>query len=119
MKGGGGRRKYTKKYTQPISEQGSLYGGQGVTTDSCNSIKFETQLQKVTTEIFTVAVGDILSIILKKTELQAVNGAGKVCGSIISSANSRIAECIEKGYAFVAKVKSRSLRVCIVIVQIK
>jgi len=116
--GGGGKRKYIKKYTEPISEQGSLYGGGSATIDSCKSILFNTQLQKVTPAIKALLPNDELSIRNSKSELQAINTSGDVCGSIVSSANPRILECMGRGYSFKSVVNSISGSVCKVTVQI-
>ncbi len=118
MKGGGGRKKYIKTYTRPLTEQGALYGGSGVTTESCKSIKLKTRLLKATPVVSTLTVGDELSIRRVKTELQALNNASKLCGSIVSTLNPKIIECMEKGYSYKAVVSSISGSACDVTVQI-
>lgn len=116
--GGGGKKRYIKKYTSPLTEQGSLYGGSGVTTESCKSIKFNTRLQKPTAVVRTLLVGDELSLRHVNTELQALNTAGQVCGSIVSTLNSKLIECIGKGYSYKAVVYSIAGSACDVTVQI-
>ncbi|HET6995860.1 MAG TPA: hypothetical protein VFI06_12800 [Chitinophagaceae bacterium] len=118
MKGGGGRKRYVKKYTDPITEGGSLYGNQGVTTDSCKTIAFSVRLQKPTTALRTLLPGDELRIRNVKGELQAVSASGELCGSIVSTKNAKIIECMTKGYSYKAVVNSISGSNCNVTVQI-
>ena len=117
MKGGvSGRKKYIKKYTNPISEQGSLYGGEA-TTDSCKSLTAKTNLQKLTPAARSLAVGDELTIAKRRAELLAVNDAGDICGSIASTANASLLECMDKGYTYIAIVKSVSGGIINVVIQ--
>ena len=118
MKGGGGKKKYIKKYTKPVIEGGTLYGGGGSTTDSCKTILFKTRLQKTTSAVTALLPGDELSITNNRGDLQARNSSGNVCGSIVSTQNSRIIECMGKGYIYKAVVNSVSGSNCEVTVQI-
>lgn len=103
MKGGNSRSRYTKVYTEKITES----GGGGGTSDSCKSISFTIQLQKVTSAASLLRVGDELEVKLKKAELLAIDISGIVCGNIISSKNPKLIECIGKGYEYKAVVSSK------------
>lgn len=110
---GGGRSRYTKTYTEIITEPSG-----GAAADSCKSISFLTQLQKVTPAILSLSVKEELFINSKKAELITVDSAGNECGSIISAYNAQLLECIAKGFSFKAIVTSISGSVCKVRVQI-
>jgi len=117
MKGGSsGKKKYIKKYVKPTLEGGSTYGG-GSTTDSCKSLRFKTRLQKPTMFLSHVLPDDELSIRNHRGDLQAIDSTGNNCGSIISTHNAQIIECMERGYKYKAVVNAISGTKCDVAVQ--
>jgi hypothetical protein len=115
---GGGRRRYIKEYTNPISN-GASQSQSGTTDDSCKSISFDTQLQKPNSETKSLVVNDMLSLIINKGELQVLNSSGKVCGNIVSTRNARIIECMGKGNTYIAVVTANSRSICKVKIQIE